>query len=136
MGPDNRLNVGDRVRRKKGWPWAFGNDVLTIVAIDRDGHLCEFKEITDNYSRFILDRFEKVEDVPVSDGVDHPSHYAGKVETIDYIMQVAATYPGNEAALVANVIKYVSRATRKGDKAKDLKKAQWYLNKLVEVSSA
>lgn len=68
-----------------------------------------------------------------SDPVNKPLHYNyGKVETIDYIMQVCALYPGHQAALVANVIKYVSRAPIKDDKEKDLKKAQWYLNKLVE----
>lgn len=68
------------------------------------------------------------------DKVNSPLHYNyGKVETIDYIMQVCALYPGHQAALVANVIKYVSRAPMKGDKEKDLKKAQWYLNKLIDT---
>ena len=70
----------------------------------------------------------------VEDKVNSPLHYNyGKVETIDYIMQVCALYPGHQAALVANVIKYVSRAPLKGDKEKDLKKAQWYLNKLIST---
>lgn len=70
---------------------------------------------------------------PTEDQVNSPLHYNyGKVETIDYIMQVCALYPGHQAALVANVVKYVSRAPLKGDKEKDLKKAQWYLNKLLE----
>lgn len=69
-----------------------------------------------------------------ADQVNRPLHYNyGKVETIDYIMQVCALYPGHQAALVANVIKYVSRAPLKGDKEKDLKKAQWYLNKLIDT---
>lgn len=64
--------------------------------------------------------------------VDHPSHYtAGKVEVIDYIEQVAANYYSTEAPLVGNVIKYVSRAPLKGKKLEDLKKAQWYLNRLI-----
>lgn len=68
-----------------------------------------------------------------SDPVNHPAHYnAGKVETIDYIMQVAKTYPGDEAVLVGNVLKYVSRAQLKGKKVEDLKKAQWYLNRLLD----
>jgi hypothetical protein len=71
---------------------------------------------------------------PTTDVVSSPQHYKyGKVETIDYIMQVCAIYPGHQAALVANVIKYISRAPLKGDKEKDLRKAQWYLNKLVEA---
>lgn len=70
---------------------------------------------------------------PEVDQVSRPDHYRyGKVETIDYIMQVCAIYPGHQAALVANVIKYISRAPLKGDKEKDLKKAQWYLNRLLE----
>ena len=68
-----------------------------------------------------------------TDPVNHPSHYnAGKVETIEYIEQVTASYPGAEAALVGNVIKYVSRAPLKGKKLEDLKKAQWYLSRLIE----
>ena len=70
----------------------------------------------------------------IPDSVNKPLHYNyGKVETIDYIMQVCALYPGHQAALVANVIKYVSRAPMKGDKEKDLKKAQWYLNRLIDT---
>lgn len=64
--------------------------------------------------------------------VDHPAHYtAGKVEVIDYIEQVASLYESVEAPLVGNVIKYVSRAPLKGKKLEDLKKAQWYLNRLI-----
>jgi Protein of unknwon function (DUF3310) len=67
------------------------------------------------------------------DQINRPEHYNyGKTETIDYIMQVATLYPGHQAVLVGNVIKYISRAPMKGDKEKDLKKAQWYLNKLIE----
>lgn len=68
------------------------------------------------------------------DLINQPSHYtSGKVEVIDFIMQVCALYPGHQAALVSNIVKYVSRAPLKGDKEKDLKKAQWYLNRLIET---
>jgi hypothetical protein len=78
-------------------------------------------------------RFE-IPDSMLDDAVNHPEHYNyGKTETIDYIMQVCALYPGHQAVLVGNVIKYISRAPLKGDKEKDLKKAQWYLNKLLEA---
>lgn len=67
------------------------------------------------------------------DLINQPSHYtSGKVEVIDFIMQVCALYPGHQAALVSNIVKYVSRAPLKGDKEKDLQKAQWYLNKLID----
>jgi hypothetical protein len=71
---------------------------------------------------------------PAADIINRPAHYNyGKVEVIDYIMQVCALYPGHQAALVANLIKYVSRAPIKSNKEEDLKKAQWYMNKLVET---
>lgn len=66
------------------------------------------------------------------DNVNSPLHYNyGKVETIDYILQVCALYPGHQAALVGNVIKYLSRAPLKGKKEEDLKKAKWYLDRLL-----
>lgn len=77
---------------------------------------------------------EGAETYPAGDTVNKPLHYNyGKVETIDYIMQVGALYPGHQAVLVGNVLKYLSRAPLKGDKEKDLKKAQWYLNKLIDT---
>lgn len=67
-----------------------------------------------------------------ADPVNSPAHYnAGAVETIDYILQVTKLYPGDEGVLVGNVIKYISRAPLKGKKLEDLKKAQWYLNRLI-----
>lgn len=76
-----------------------------------------------------------VEPVPgpqTKDAVNHPSHYtAGKVEVIDYIEQVCAHYLGAEAPHVANAIKYISRAPLKGKKLEDLKKARWYLDRLI-----
>lgn len=66
------------------------------------------------------------------DLINHPPHYtAGKIETIDFIMQIAALYRGDQAVLVGNAIKYLSRAPLKGNIKQDLEKAIWYLNKLV-----
>lgn len=75
------------------------------------------------------------------DSVNHPSHYTqGKYEVIDYIIQ---EYGWD--FLLANVIKYVSRAGHKADpnlsideKAlEDLKKASWYLEKqMQEIAEA
>ncbi len=64
------------------------------------------------------------------DMVDKPFHYnqAG-IECIDAIK--AATGTGFEQYLQGNIIKYVWRYRYKG-KLQDLKKAQWYLEKLIE----
>ena len=67
------------------------------------------------------------------DVVNHPSHYTnGKVECIDAIESAIVGKTGIEAVCVANVIKYLWRYEDKNG-LEDIKKAQWYLNKLIEV---
>ncbi len=65
------------------------------------------------------------------DMVDKPFHYnqAG-IECIDAI--AAATDDGFEHYLQGNIIKYLWRYRYKNG-IEDLKKAQWYLNKLIET---
>ena len=64
------------------------------------------------------------------DMVNSPPHYnqAG-IECIDAIQ--AATDEGYEYYLQGNIMKYVWRYRYKNG-IEDLKKAQWYLNKLIE----
>ena len=65
------------------------------------------------------------------DAVNSPDHYkTGGVETIDFI-EAKATKEELIGYLKFNVIKYLSRAKHKGHDLQDLKKAQWYLNRLV-----
>lgn len=63
------------------------------------------------------------------DPVNHPEHYKGTIETIDYLKSLAHELPNWSVGYVWNVIKYVSRFDRK-DKLKDLDKAMWYLTEL------
>ena len=61
-----------------------------------------------------------------SDMVNHPPHYTvGGVETIDFIEAKGLNYH------LGQVIKYVSRAGKKGDALQDLQKARWYLNREI-----
>lgn len=61
-----------------------------------------------------------------SDAINSPSHYtSGGIETIDFIEAKELDYN------LGNVIKYITRAEKKGRKLEDLKKAQWYLNRAV-----
>lgn len=63
-----------------------------------------------------------------------PSHYkVGGIETIDY-MQAKMTSEQYEGYLLGNIIKYTSRYRHKNG-VEDLRKAQWYLNKLIGVSN-
>ena len=65
------------------------------------------------------------------DVVNSPSHYnqAG-IECIEAI--AAATDDGFEYYLQGNIIKYIWRYRYKNG-IEDLKKAQWYINKLIET---
>ena len=59
--------------------------------------------------------------------VDHPTHYnQGKIEVIDAIEDWNLNF------CEGNVVKYVARSRHKRETLQDLKKAQWYLNRLVE----
>jgi hypothetical protein len=69
------------------------------------------------------------------DNVNHPSHYTqGGIETIDYL-QAKLTHEEFVGYLKGNVLKYMSRANIKNG-VEDYKKAQWYLNKLNEVTKS
>lgn len=70
-----------------------------------------------------------------ADQVNKPLHYAyGKIEVIDFIMQTAVLYRGDQAVLVGNVLKYLARAPLKGNMKQDLEKAIWYLKRLLETA--
>jgi len=65
--------------------------------------------------------------VSTSDSVRHPKHYTrGKIEVIDFIIDQGFDF------LEGNVIKYLSRYKWKGSPLEDLKKAQFYLERLIE----
>ena len=64
------------------------------------------------------------------DNVNHPSHYTfGKIEVMDYIEDKLSDVEC-EGYFVGNIIKYVSKKKKKNG-IEDLKKAQWYLNRLI-----
>ena len=69
----------------------------------------------------------------MSDMVNHPPHYmVGGIETIDY-MEAKSTPEEFRGHLRLTALKYLSRTGYRDDAIQDLKKAQWYLNKLIET---
>ncbi len=82
-----------------------------------------------------LDALDKIKDRPkyrlasaFDDLVNHPPHYkAGGVETIDFIEAKDLNYR------LGNVVKYITRAEKKGNPIEDLKKARWYLDREISV---
>jgi hypothetical protein len=66
-----------------------------------------------------------------TEAVNHPPHYtAGGIETIDFIEAKNLNFR------LANVVKYVSRASHKGKQLEDLRKAQWYLSREIMALEA
>lgn len=66
-----------------------------------------------------------------ADPVNHPEHYkTGGIETIDFIEAKNLNFR------LANVVKYVSRASHKGKQLEDLRKAQWYLSREIMALEA
>ena len=63
----------------------------------------------------------------MSDPVHNPPHYkSGGIQVIDVIEAFELNFR------LANVIKYVLRAGRKGDALEDLEKAAWYLDREID----
>jgi len=64
--------------------------------------------------------------------VNSPEHYTkGGLEVID-ILASKLTEEQFEGFLVGNALKYLFRFPHKGNSAEDLKKARWYLDRLIE----
>lgn len=55
-----------------------------------------------------------------------PEHYEGEVQPIELIEAQRLNFN------LGNVVKYVCRADRKGERRADLEKALWYLRREIE----
>lgn len=63
----------------------------------------------------------------MNDIVNKPPHYLiGGIDTYDFIRAKGLSYPAGQ------IIKYIVRHEHKGKSMEDLKKAEWYLKKLIE----
>jgi len=85
------------------------------------------------YMRWMFTKSQKklLEEEAMKDMVNHPEHYTNSsIETIDMIESMTAE--GFKYYLEGNILKYLTRYRHKNG-IQDLKKAQWYLNKLIEV---
>ena len=72
--------------------------------------------------------------VSKSDPVNSPAHYTnGSQEAIDIIEEAIDAAPSVQAGfLQAQVLKYLLRVWLKDNPLQDLKKAQWYLTRLID----
>lgn len=64
-----------------------------------------------------------------AEAINHPSHYhPDSIEAIDVIEAWGLGFH------LGNVVKYIARAGLKtNDELEDLKKAQWYLNRYIDI---
>lgn len=75
---------------------------------------------------------EKAGVSPVSDAVNSPPHYQrGKMETIQ-LMENQMSVDRFLGYLEGSIIKYISRYEHKKNPLEDLRKAEWFLKKLIE----
>lgn len=66
------------------------------------------------------------------DMVNSPQHYTqGDIECIDAIAEVVKHLDGMEAMCTGNAIKYLWRWRHKNG-VEDLKKAQWYIQRMID----
>ena len=85
------------------------------------------------FTKFVGGKDFFSDDTKQKDMVNHPEHYNQyEIECIDAIK--AATGDGFEPYLQGNILKYLWRYNYKNG-IEDLKKAQWYLSKLIEVKN-
>ena len=74
--------------------------------------------------------------VDQEDPVNSPNHYTSDgVECIEAI-ESSMTSEAFKGYLKGNIQKYIWRYEMKGNPRQDLEKAQWYLNKLVEIQKS
>ena len=71
----------------------------------------------------------------MADNVNHPEHYKlnNGYETIDFINAVCGA--GVDEYYRGNILKYICRYKDKGG-AESLKKARWYLDRLIMIQEA
>jgi len=74
-------------------------------------------------------QLQQLSDIKPKEQVNHPDHYnQGKIEVIDYIEDLGM----GDDFCAGNAIKYISRYKYKGKPLEDLKKAKWYIERLIE----
>jgi hypothetical protein len=96
----------------------------------------EHPAVVKKYQEYFMEEPEKEPPgTPQVDNVNRPSHYNyGKIECIEAI-QESMTPEAFKGYLKGNTLKYLWRYERKGKSIEDLKKAEWYLRKLISENT-
>lgn len=106
-----------------------------LLGIDEESPLEGFqknlqKAVT-NFQNKMHEQFPAILEEP--DVINHPSHYeSGRFECIDVMEETQGTEAVKDFCL-CNAFKYLYRHRNKNG-LEDVKKANWYLNKYIELS--
>jgi hypothetical protein len=65
----------------------------------------------------------------MKENVNHPKHYGAKDDPYEAIKVIEAWGLGFH---LGNVVKYIARAGKKDSIVEDLKKAKWYLERVIK----
>jgi hypothetical protein len=81
----------------------------------------------DEFAQEERERRRALEGIARREAVNHPPHYnQGKIEVIDAIEDWGLDFNAG------NVVKYVARHQHKAEPLEDLKKARWYLDRIIK----
>lgn len=117
------------IRKTEFCPFAEGNIEMTCETCWNR----EFVTVEEEEMKKESDKPTEATKTPSA--IDHPSHYCqGGVECIDAIKAATVGLNGFEGFCAGNAIKYLFRWKHKNG-VEDLKKSQWYVDRLIEEES-
>ena len=123
------------VKKQETW---YQLDLFTEeirVPSEHDGYWYEHKQRIEKERTLAKMNGKKEKKEATVDLVNHPPHYnKGGMEVIEVIELVTGDQ-GFVGYLLGNILKYLLRFRHKGKPIEDLKKARWYLDKLISVVS-
>lgn len=128
----NNWGVVDTKERFVSGMSVFCGKILTIKGIE-DDEFYEVKESKDYiFSDDSIEKKVSDDEESISNNVNHPSHYSGKIECIE-AMEAAFGKESVKNFCRCNAFKYLWRAGKKDNVKQDLEKAVWYINKEIEL---
>lgn len=104
----------------------MATEMKTIDPFDSNG-LEDRTDTAEIATDFLAELKNGLEGLAAREAVNHPPHYnTGNIEVIDAIEDWGLDFNAG------NVVKYVARHKHKANPIEDLKKARWYLDRLIE----
>lgn len=112
---------------------AIGIDVAspggdrTVIALNEGGKITLYDDLKDIPHGIFKQLFHKNKAKNTEDNINKPSHYTkGQIEPFDLIRAQKLDFAEG------SVVKYIVRYKHKGKPLEDLKKARWYIDRLIE----